>query len=551
MAGRNLFATDPVEKSVGRNLFAQQPEQGFVDQAIDTVGGVVEPALAMVSSMIAEPVANIGGGIQAVLNPNNPLAGPQSRDRILNTLTFEPRTESGQRVQRRQAEALAPVGEFIEKTRLGDEALEAGLPEFVAKNAEAIPEFVGAGLAGLGLRQPKTSPLVDKAGNLTSPLSGKRAIGSKLRNNPDGSTAKFDLNKKGKVVNSPVGNAALNQGWQDITVAGVKNANPATKTAIRKMVNIARGRGKTVDANIRTRPSDVLGESLFKRYKFLEAANKSAGKSLGATAKKLGEQGVKPDLSGPMTWLKGQMDEVGISILPDGKINFAETSLPKSDFGLIRENMSQIQRVLRGEVNFNNAHQLKQILRRTGLSFEQTATKKGASPDTQNLFKGLSSRIDKVLDSQSEAYNLANVKFSETADVLSGVKKIAKDNLFLDSADKFLGKTMRRITSNAVSRDAIVDIIDNINESTSKYGGNFNDDLLLLQKVTTEMDNLVDVAADTSIKGELGAQAAKNAIERSALSNTVDATLGAVKFARTKRTPENALNALQALTGNR
>ena len=572
MAGRNLFADDPVNEAPagGRNLFAEegaveqakveQPQaeqplsirdrimqrfQNMGSQAFESVAGAVEPAISVGSGMVADTVSNIGGGIQAVLNPDNPMAGPESRDRIRNTLTYQPRSETGQRVMQGYGEILAPVGEMIEKARLGDEVLEAGGPEWLAKNAEAIPEYAGAAIAGLGLRKPSKPPVkLDKAGNVVSGLD-ERAIN--LRNNPsDVSTAKVKLSDTGRVIKDPIGKAALNQGWSDLTVSGVKSANPATKTSVRRMVDIAKNRGKDISNNIRTRPSDVLGDALYKKYQFLEQSNKSAGKQLDSVARSLGKKGVQVDMSAPMKWLFEKLDESGVSIGPDGKVDFSQSSLPKSDFGLIKENIGQIQRVLKQENNFYNAHKLKQILRRTGLSYEQTVAKKGASPDTQNLFKGLSGKIDEVLDSQSKAYDNANIKFGETAEVLNSVKKVAKDNLFLDSADKFLGKTMRRITSNAVSRDGIVDMLDNIDAVTSKYGGKFDEDLFVLQHVAREMDDVIDVAAKTSIQGELGPQAIAQGLERSSVGHLAQAVEKGAKLIGHK-SKEKALNTLNIL----
>jgi len=442
-------------------------------------------------------------------------------------------------------EVLEPVGEAIEKARLGDEVLEAGGPEWLAANAEAIPEYAGALLAATGLRQPRARPVVDKSGNLVSGMSEKGRLAMELKNTPQKTTtAKYKL-AGGKVVNDSAGKAALGQNWTPETVAGVKGANPATKLKINKIINIARNRltgGAKV--KMKTRPSDVAGESLMNRYKFVKGANREAGQLLDRVARGVD---TPVDISNPLQWFKGQLDDAGIRIMANGKIDFSASSLPKSDYGLIRENIRHIQRTLKGQASFYNAHKLKQILRRTGLSYEQTVAKKGASPDAQNIFKGFSSKIDEVLDGQSRAYDTANVKFGETRNVMNAIEKIAKDNLFTESADTQLGVLTRRMMGNPVSRGSIIDMADNIDDIARKYGARFDDDLYLQSWVAHDMDDVIEVAAKTSIKGEAVGPQVAGAMERSSIGHAAHALDMAGRFI-SRKSEIKALDTLQALT---
>ena len=315
------------------------------------------------------------------------------------------------------------------------------------------------------------------------------------------------------------------------------------------MVELARKRGERGDihSEVKTRPSDIMGKGLHDRYKFLDGANKSAGKLLGKIAQD--NKNTFVDVSAPTRNFLSQLREHGIQ-LKDGKVDFSQTDLAKADFGLIRENMGQINRILNkqrdGMLSFYDAHRLKQIIRRTGLSYEDTAVKKGASTETQNLFKSYSGQIDEVLDGKSSAYDKANIKFGDTVNELNKIKKIAKDNLFTESAETQLGLFAKRMTGNAVSRASIMDMAEGMDNIARKYGGKFDDDLITLGYVANDMDDVLGVAAKTSIKGELGAQSAQ-ALERSSLGHAAHA-LDTVQRMMARQSETKALDSLEALT---
>ena len=150
-----------------------------LDIGKDIIAPVVEPAIALATGGAAETAGTILGGLEAYppqgtkfktgnLSGNaSPLKGSEMRDRVSGMFTYQPRTEGAQQVMQGYGEALQPVGEMISKGRLGEEALAAGLPDWLAQNAEAIPESIMALFAGLGLRRPaKPAIKTDKAGKL-------------------------------------------------------------------------------------------------------------------------------------------------------------------------------------------------------------------------------------------------------------------------------------------------------------------------------------------------------------------------------------------------
>ena len=517
-----------------------------------------EALLSNLSGAAAVTVAPIGGGLQMIAedvkstvtgNPANPLAGPQARDRIANTMTYQPRTLGGKRIVEGQAELLAPVAETMEKARLGDEALEMGAPEWVARNAEAIPEYIMAGLTAFGLRKPSTPKTTDKYGNVRG-VDKNTIIRDKLKaGEGTGATAKYELDAYGNKISSPAGKAALGQGWDDITVAGTKAGNEATRLKIRRMVGIGKERltkNATAKDKIELRPSNVAGESLHDRYKFIAGENQKAGRSMKNIATYHKD---RINISGPVDWLKKELSGNGITVKANGKLDFSMAKLPAEDFTLIKENWRQMNVMLNKGDTFLAAHELKQMMRRNGLSYGQTTMKAGASPDVQSIYKGFSSKIDEILDARSPMYDAQNIKYGATRDAMNKVEKIAKDSLFSESPESNLGTLTKRMMGNPVSRQAVIHYSKELDKVAKQYGGKFDDDLFLQAYVANDMDKVIEVAAQTSLKGEAGAQALQ-ALDKSSVGKAAHLLDQLSRFAG-RRSEQKAMDTLQGLTPDR
>ena len=516
-----------------------------------------EALKSLLTGTFAGTVAPIGGAIAMAREdanalvtgePANPLAGPQARDRIANTLTYEPKSEGGKRLLEGQAELLKPVANAVESARLGDEALDAGMSEEIARQAEMIPEYILSGLTAVGLRQPPTKPLVDKNLNLAGGVDKDAALLGQLKNKTgQGATAKWELNPNGEVVKSATGKAAINQGWDSVTVAGAKHATPSTKMQIRRMARVARDRlddNATAKSKIETRPSDVPGERLAARYKFLREANTSSGKLLKKIAS---DYKGRVDIKKPVDWMKQQLAENGITVKENGTLDFTRAKLPAEDFKLISENWRQMNVMLSEGDTFATAHALKQMMRRNGLAYGKTLVNTGASQVTQNIYKGFSSKIDEILDNLSDAYNKQDIKFGKTRKAMDAVEKIAKDALINENPESALGTLTKRMMGNPTSRQAVINYTKELDEVVKEYGGNFDDDLFLQAYIANDMDKVIEIAAKTSLKGEAGIQAAAAAAEKSNIGKLAGA-YDKVKSVVSGQNPESALDALQALT---
>jgi hypothetical protein len=130
------------DEAMRRNLITVQPRGNLVTQFL-------EPAAAIASSAVAEPIAGLAGIAQTALS--GPEAGARAVEETREALTFQPRTVAGQEGLQAVGETLQPVGEALEgaESFLGDAALDATGSPALAAAAATLPtaaiELLGFG----------------------------------------------------------------------------------------------------------------------------------------------------------------------------------------------------------------------------------------------------------------------------------------------------------------------------------------------------------------------------------------------------------------------
>jgi hypothetical protein len=190
MAGRNLFADQSIaQPTVGRNLFAaNQRGQDGISRGVDDIAvtgvsptppvvepsfpgaGIIEPAATLVSGAVAEPIAGLAGLARGVISGTE--AGARAVEATREALTFQPRTEAGQRSLKTIGGVLAPIGEALKGAEefLGDETFEATGSPALAAAATTLPTVV---IEALGLAGGKG---IIKGASKTRKLAKNRAV---------------------------------------------------------------------------------------------------------------------------------------------------------------------------------------------------------------------------------------------------------------------------------------------------------------------------------------------------------------------------------------
>jgi len=551
-----LESMQPVDRSAELEAFAKgqsenprkTPENPFnLGTLSDIVTGTVgqhEAVKSMVSGMAGDMVGNYAAGIQ-MLNPNKPASAlPAVKERVANRFVYQPRTAAGQRIVKGVGEMMEPVGELVDKARLGDEALAAGLPESVAVAAEAIPEVAGAGLMGMGLRKPKTPEIKVRQGRIEPTISSKTIIRDNIRNKTgDASTAKFKL-AGDKVIVDPKGTAAVRQGFSEPIVAMVKTVSKAERAQYRKMVKIVKS--KMLNAYEQRLPSDIAGESLVKRINHVKAVNNNSKGLLGRVAGDL--KGKPVDVSRVVSDFKSKVAELGGQYNEKGKLVFGVDSQLYKQPALQRALATMMDKVnaLGPNPDAFKVHQFKQFIdefvsygkaQQSGISGTPQAMLKSMRHDLNESLKGFSSKYDKV-----------NTAYSETREALDAFQKVAGKNMDLSGprVDSATGTLLRRLLGNAQSRIPLEQAANNMEAVATKYKGRFDTNLHSQMKMVNELERIFGPSNETSFKAEIGQSIGRGVENLSVRQGAVEAAKSGYRAAM-RINQEQAFKAIENL----
>ncbi len=484
---------------------------GEVNTLKEHLGGAVEPAAAMLTGMAGETVGNLAAGAAELFEPTramiageptNRRIGLQTRDYVRDAMTYKPRTDQGKRVTGNMAQFMQPVAEAVEMARLGDEALEAGLPMGVAAAAEGIPEYLGAFLASRGMPTQKVEPVKFPAG---------------VR---DVKAARFIKTSKGMEKYAPA-QKAHKQGWSDevIAVARTGAKSKGTRSKMLDMINMAK-RGKSDPVwGASNRPSQVLGESVMERYSYLKGLNKQAGGMIDDVAKDF-LAGKRIDHVPIINKFQKGIRELG-GVYQDGKLVFPKGSRlhgqPANQKGL-RVIMDQVDS-MGPNPDAYRLHLLKQNIDDFVSYGKKPGSVSAMSGKTESLLKTLRKDINAKLKGASNNYDTVNTIFSDTRDAMNALGEAFGKNLYGDSAVMATGETMRRWIGRATTRGPIMNAFRKADDISAKYGGKFDDAAepqILMSNILD--DFLTDPGMRATAKADIGSRV-QQVIERSTLHN--------------------------------
>jgi len=542
--------------------FTSQQRSGM--QTIGDVVGTVplginaqrEALKTMVTGAIAQPIAGLVG-LGQTLNPfAEPGAGARAVNQVQDALTYQP-DASGQQILEGQAEMLQPVTDAIDMARTGDRTMEATGSPLLSTINQIAPEIVGSMIGIKGLQQARATaqpsmtdvrqngkmiPLADgrvkgapigqpkftPTGRIEPTMNEAGRIKISLQKgeaNPKAAKFKLDA-KTGAVIDDPIAIKAGKTGWDDNVIQITKTAakNPANRIKGLKMVAETRRSLKDLEYGASNRPSQVIGESVFERYKILKAKNSAAGGKLSGIAK---TQLNKPVNAQPIiAKLDAQINEFGGVIGENGKLKFP----PGSGLYGTNSNISVMTKV------FNQAKSLPenptgyQLHRFKGwiddLITETGSQQKGATGKTQRFLESFRKDINDKLRGVSEDYKQANIQYSETKTAIDALGEVfGKKRFFAEGGSEVTGQMMRKWISNSPNRQNMINAFRQADETATKYGGKFSDtmeaqilmgnaldDLLTKANPLTRSTFKADIRAATDPKGVLLEKTAGKAV---------------------------------------
>ncbi len=464
------------------------------------VASVGERTLKFATSAIAAPVAGLVGMGQT-LNPfAEEGAGARAVEQTREALTYQPETEQAQVDEAAFAELMQPVSEFIDKARLGDEALEAGLPPAVATAYEMFPEAVGGMLTAAGL------PSVRGVAGPSAPTRIKPKNAQQIADIMTGKepAAKFKL-EGGNIVKNKLGRNAISRGWDELAVSKVASLAGSEKRIYSRMLNEAKQYFKEFSPS--GRPSDVVGDEVGKRLKFLGKLKETNGDRLGKIVNgKFGRQ--KIDIDDFVGDFLQDASELGGRIDKNGNLVFGtESQLFK--MGGNQQALSGLFEKLKisGNPTAKQVHQLKKWIDEfVDYGKSPTQTDAGVSKSVERLLKGYRAKLNGKLRVNA-GYARANDIFSDAAGALDDMQKAVGPSVDIldDVAFKAIGQKMRTFLSNNANRIKTEAAVGEAQSIANKWGGKFPDhDIAAQMKFINEMERMWGAFTDTSFKAEIG-----------------------------------------------
>lgn len=614
--GRILEFPDGTDQAViQRTVKNMLPQQPVNEDAPDTVSGglmgAVEPALAIGSGIVAEPIAGLAGIAQS-LNPfADEGAGVEAIEGTREALSFTPKTDAGKKGVEKIGDLvkagidianipISGLGGILELvTAQGmDQAVEtiksiqsAGVSEtagqrtfeetgspLAASIAQTLPT---AALSAAGVKvAPKIKPAIQAAGKAAkkggelvkdvfkrqSPTKQKIA---KLieEGSTDASTAKFTLesgttatptsalgeflNKGGpRVKTDPLAVETIKQGFDDGVIAAVKGAAPADKAAMLEMVKIMeKGKNNKLFAQTH-RPADIAGNTLMERFKAITKANKQAGSELDGVAKALKSQ--KVDTTPVIDNFLDDLDSMGIRL--DGK---NKPIFRGSDIEGASAEALKAQSILKTTIDRMSGtsapsafdvHRLKRFID-SQVTFGKSSA--GLAGGAERVLKNLRHNLDELLDNKFAEYNRVNTAYAETRGAIDALQDVAgrKMNLGGTNADKATGTLLRRLMGNAQSRVNLLDAIEEIDGMAKKYGGvaTSKNDLLTQVLFVDELDAVFGPVARTSFQGQIGQALKRGARAATTPTGAADLALDAAGAVADKVQGVNQANAFKSI----
>lgn len=579
MAARNLFADSPpqpaeeIPQEQGRRLFdINQPEPVQVqDVPRETMedfpgAGIIEPAAAIASGIGSEVVGGLAGLATA------PFVGAEEATETIEGIreagTFQPRTEAGQA-------GLQTVGDLVQA---GVDLVNfpisglAGLSELIsgqgveqaAKTVQDVQEKGVGKAAGdrafeitgdpLLSAVAETSPaLVASLVPLTKIAKTESALKTKLADQiKAGSTDKalvnYMVNGAGKLKTDKLAQETVKQGFDQGVIAAVKGATQSDRAKMGQMVDVMqKGKGNALFA-MKNRPSDVAGNSLVDRVKYIKEVNRSAGKQIDEVAKTL--KGKTADFDTPVNNFLNNLDEMGIKLDRRLRPNFKGSDVeglaaPQSAIANITKRLASGKKGIQPD-----AHEMHRMKRFIDENVTYGKAGEGLTGKTERILKKLRVDLDDALDSKFPEYNKVNTTYSDTVGALDGLQDVAgrKMDLFGPNADKATGTLLRRMMSNAQSRVNLVDAVDGLENISKKYGATFNDDIATQMLFVDELDNVFGPVARTSLAGETAKGFKKGAEVAAGQRTLVGAGLEAAGAGVEKLRGINETNAFKSIS---
>jgi len=441
----------------------------------------------------------------------------------------------GQRYQRRQTELQQQIAQDI-----------VNMPEAQSTAGQMFSE------GGQRLPVPRPEPSEIASGQVIDIDRAEALNAERVRRQAAEQAATRMGIGSSRIQLDPQAQKAIDLGWDPGVVASIKASSPEDWRKMKSAIEIHKQAKEVARAGIDKRPSDVAGDALQQRVKFVADINRQAGAELGGIAESL--KGVRVDLAQPVREFGEGLIESGVSIdiTPSGKLKLDFTGSDIEFSPAAKKVISNLfERMNQGTpIDAFEAHRFKKLIDE---QVDYGKTESGYSGRSDKLVKSFRRGINQSIRDVSPEYAKANDVFAETRTALDNLQKSAgkKVEMTGDLGSTQFGQEMRKLMSNYNSRALIYRDSNEINRLSGKYGGGFTDDPITQILFADEMERALGSPAQRRTFESLIARGTQKGIEGATggsglLSELSDIALS--KFGEFQgKTPEGRIKAMEAL----
>jgi len=540
----------PVRKAAGDTLAGVAETGGAIATGSTTgMGGQVRGTLLQLAEEIQSGKFGTADAAQRI---------KQAAEQLGAEYTYQPRGERGQQMTQAAGEFagryLAPltgmvgqplpnVGPIIPATaavapavrrgaegvgqmarRAGDVAAETGLGQVVGDIAAAV----------------KARGVVKDSGavRLVRDQPYNMANAEILIQGPKGAE---------RIVPDTLAAAATRQGWKPSVVAAIKAGSDLDRLKGIQMIN--RYKAGQVDELKRAtmRPTDIIGNTIESRIKFLVNIKDSSGKEIRRIADTdLKQQPVAYEPA--INDFEQSLADLGVGIVErNGKL---VVDLKGSDIEGDAPAAEILNTVLRRMYETNapkNAYDIHRLKRYLDTQVNYGPKRQNAlTAEAERTIKNLRRGLNRVLGEKFPAYKAANERYSDSIGALDDLQRGVGSSIDLDGDNvaSALGTASRKLTSNYATRVNLMDALELLDQVAKKHGMKINDSVINQVIMANEIDRMFGATADTSLKGIM--QQVERGVDI-ARSDALTAALTIVKEGANRFRGVNEKNAIKAM----
>ena len=435
--------------------------------------------------------------------------------------------------------------------------MEPGLAQQVVSTAgEYAPAVVSMATQASGIPGAVERMTTNWIEGLRSGSPQAQALAKRLTESPkfnatvagikqgDAAQARKMLSETGEVVKDTTVKKAGVQGFDEGVLSAIRSGSVQDKKVLRRILRIREAGLKNQRTGLIDRASDVVGDRIKSRLDVIVKKNKEAGQRIGREAESLRDETL--DFSQSIDQFFDDLAKEGVNVTDEG-VEFADSRFEDLAAAerIIKVIVKRAER-LSESMNAKKAHDLKQFIDEQ-VSFGKS---EGLTGKAESIVKSLRANIDGQLDDAYDGYRKANQEYADTIEVINNLQSAAgnKINITGKNANKALGTLARGVMSNNRGRQELLNVLDDLQSTATKYGGKFDDDILLQALFVDELDTVFKPAARTSLAGDT----AKNAMVDAGTSFASGDPSGgivssAARYAGDKLKGRNQENALKAI----